>query len=95
MRARSLSLTLSLRAKCKTEVQAGPQEQGRGSLVLSCLFFSFLFFLGLFLKAKLQSPGPRRGESKRVGGEAERTSSPSYSSKMKKDFKASDPARRV
>lgn len=81
----SLSLARSLRAKCKTEVQPG-RRKGRGE------FSSFLPFF-FFLKQNSEVLGKGEAESKR--GEAEPKSSPSYSSKMKKDFKASDPARRV
>jgi hypothetical protein len=73
----------SARQRCRP---AG--EQGGGTLVLSCLFFFF------FLKQNSKVPGKGEAESKGKG-EAEPMSSRSYSSKMKKDFKASDPARRV
>lgn len=78
----SLPRALSL---CKVQERCSPAGgKGGGSLVLSCLFF---------LKQNSEVLGKGEAESKK--GEAEPTSSPSYSSKMKKDFKASDPARRV
>lgn len=81
-----LSLPRAL-SPCKVQDRGAArlEEREGGSLVLSCLFF--------FLKQNSEVLGKGEAESKR--GEAEPTSSPSHSSKMKKDFKASDPARRV
>lgn len=80
----SLSPSRALSVQSAREVQ--PRwRQGRGE------FSSFLPFF--FLKQNSEVLGKGEAESKK--GEAEPTSSPSYSSKMKKDFKASDPARRV
>lgn len=82
----SLSLPCA-RSPCKVQDRGAARLEKREGEFSSFLPFFF------FLKQNNEVLGKGEAESKR--GETEPRSSPSYSSKMKKDFKASDPARRV
>lgn len=82
----SLSLPCAL-SPCKVQDRGAARlEEREGE------FSSFLPFF-FFKKQNSEVPGKDEAESKR--GKSEPKSSPSCGPKMKKDFKACDPARRV